>query len=275
MDLSRSSVTMEAVDVEEMRRMAQIAASCDNTQDAVVVVEDGDVGALQKAKRFRFDGDCDLALIRIVNDTGAHVPARGQSDKLFQEVHRLLINAHECKARSVALGMSEPVCRTVRERFQGLVRSRRKVNKKNKDASGIAEPHGEFEKTIDKMIAAMDEKKAEENAEKDAKNAAEEKLKKRGAKMREAACDLTPRKREKKSERVFRLDQGDAQAELEAILKESDAKLKNDDRRIALEERRIELEEKRLAIEQAARKDQAEQTKALTALLTTLVSKMS
>eukprot|EP00171_Calliarthron_tuberculosum_P002899 IDg2899t1 len=277
MQLFRQSVTMENVDVEEMRRMAQMAASCENTQDAVTVVEDvdaGDVGAgaLQKARRFRFDRDIDLALIRIVNDTGAHIPARGESEKLFQQVHKMLVDSHECKARSTAMGMVEPMCRSVRERFQGLVRSRRKAIKKNQSSSGISEKHGEYEKTLDAMILAMDEKKSEEDAEKNAKSAAEEKLKKRGAEMREAACDVTPRKRQK--ERAFRLDHGGGEAELEAILKEAADNRKNDERRIALEERRMALDERRLVMEEAARKDQADQTKALTALLTAFASKM-
>ncbi|CAN8065886.1 unnamed protein product [Agarophyton chilense] len=108
-----------------------------------------------KRKGFRFIKAYDMVLLRAVRLAGAHIAEHGQSDRLYQEVHKTFM---EHVTYVVFKQMQEPSFKTLVDRFKRVVAQRREYVKVTSRASGITEKYGEKKILVDYPINEMDVK---------------------------------------------------------------------------------------------------------------------
>ena len=130
----------------------------------------------QPQGRFRFDKDCDLALVNAVMLADAHVAKRGESMDKFNSAFDMFCASRPVIAK-IERGMPAPAMRSVQEHWRKLIRDRRAANHRNVAASGVAEEYGDLEMTLDKTIESINQKKKENEREKESKRKREDALK--------------------------------------------------------------------------------------------------
>eukprot|EP00171_Calliarthron_tuberculosum_P022180 IDg22180t1 len=247
-----------------------------------------------KMKRFRFNHNFDLALIRCVTVSGAHLAKHGEREEKYAGLLAMFLASREFLEKSEEV--PPPKVLTIRERIKVLVKERRAVNKRNIAATGIAEEYGELEQLLDGIIDNIDEKAKVVAEEKDAMEKKELALQsaaktirdlslKRNADELSESSDVqvnTPKKKAKKAAKTdVRFEFASADAEMKLIEEEAVSRREQEARRIAIDERRVALEERRIALDEKnaevqleLRKVEAEEKKSMAAMLAAVLAKL-
>eukprot|EP00171_Calliarthron_tuberculosum_P021992 IDg21992t1 len=97
---------------------------------------------------------------------GAHLAEWGKTQELFVKTHGLFTSAPQFKALG---GAARPSWKTLADCFKKLVADRKTADRRNSQASGIAEKHGELEQLLDDVIQQVNEKHEGEQAVKNGK----------------------------------------------------------------------------------------------------------
>eukprot|EP00171_Calliarthron_tuberculosum_P001549 IDg1549t1 len=176
-----------------------------------------------KSKRFRFNAEFELVLLRAVEDTGAHLLEYGQGEALFEKVLEKFVSSHEYFAKENNAGPG------------GLIPPKLKTE------------FGEREQLLDTIIEEMDSKAEQDRVEKDAKQARELHLQKSGVNVRDIALkrmseeekcgEKTSSKKQKRVGNSFNLDYDNVDAELKLMQEEAACRRMQDAKKLELEER--------------------------------------
>lgn len=100
-------------------------------------------------KRFRFNEELDLVLLRCIGLNNAHMAGYGEAESKWDEVLSMFCAAHEAVPRLEVGGFAAPKACTITERFMLLIRERRAEVRRNLVSSSIAEKFCEREEFLD------------------------------------------------------------------------------------------------------------------------------
>ena len=162
-----------------------------------------------------------------------------------------------------------PKLKTVRDRFNELVKERRVAVKRNIAASGIAEEHEEMEQLLDSIIEEIDnkaqvlaeEKNQQAQKEKNLRAAAENirilALKRNAQNIESSTTEKVRLKKKKTMLENNSLNFGNSDTEMVLIEEEIRARRELESKRLELEERRLALDERRQELDAKAQEAQA------------------
>jgi hypothetical protein len=102
-------------------------------------------------RRFRFNEELDVALLRACVQRDAHTARYGQTQRAFQDVLRTLESANLLGVGDE--GWQRPSWKTLRDRFKHLISD----HKAARVRSGIEEAHSEKELLLDDIISMISE----------------------------------------------------------------------------------------------------------------------
>ena len=108
---------------------------------------------IPKLRRFNFTAQYDLDLLKAIRGTDAHIFQRGKTEALYHEV---LTSFLSLIPPAVFDSTKKPSPKTLKDRFKLFCVQHRSNDSKNRNASGIAEDHGEKEILLDDLIQEMD-----------------------------------------------------------------------------------------------------------------------
>lgn len=159
-------------------------------------------------RRFIFSTEADYALASEAEAVGAHIPAHGKTQKLFEEVVGKFLTSNEYLSMDKD-DMPVPSWKTLRDRLKWIVEKRRAFLRTFVTQSGVESDDSELALMLDKIIADIDAKKAVDEEEQNKKTVLADALKKSGEETRARATrgrediddDESPRS--KKSKAMF------------------------------------------------------------------------
>ncbi|PXF49502.1 hypothetical protein BWQ96_00818 [Gracilariopsis chorda] len=144
-----------------------------------------------------------MLLLKCVRTTDAHRAKHGDHDRKYEEVRSAFIeNIPGC----IWKYQCQPSIKTLRDKMRTMMAQRRKENREDTAASGIAEELTDFERLLDELIAEKEDHELFQFQEREAANAKEQKLVETGKIIQKMALE---KKRSREEGTARNLDKSD------------------------------------------------------------------
>lgn len=227
-----------------------------------------------KLKKYTFNADGRLALLKSVREFDAHLAKHGEKDKAFEKVYSRFI---ENMPSSAFLTRQKPTVKTLRDKLRALLSARKSENRKNQAASGISEDMTQENMLLDDFVLELNESTAIKNEDKGRQTENEKKLKKAGEEIQQRALkrlSTTEKDGRSPAKKRKRSDDNEFEEWMEVMNEEMRDTKKLRREELDLRKKELELQEKKLQFEQEEKEGRRDTEKATLDLLLKLANKL-